>query len=305
MMTTSRIVLGLWPIAGITTVGVTAKDAWETVAQAIELGITRFDTAYSYGYEGESDRLLGQFIGEDRERYFVIGKVGQRWNAQRQRVIDGTPEQLTADAEASLRRIGTDYFDLLLLHSPDPNVPIGQSAAAIERLRRRGLCNAVGISNADVATVNAFGEVAKLNAIEAPLNWVQRDSLSTTIGDSYHRGREVYVYWTLMKGLLAGKISRDHVFAAGDSRPGYPIFQGQLRASIHDALDDVAELARETGKTVAQLSIGWAISQPEVTAALVGARRPDQVREIAAVKPLDAETVRSIDRIAARHVPPQ
>ena len=70
MMTTSRIVLGLWPVAGITTVGVTAKDARETVAQAIELGITRFDTAFSYGYEGESDRLIGSFISEDRERYF-------------------------------------------------------------------------------------------------------------------------------------------------------------------------------------------------------------------------------------------
>ncbi len=302
-MTTSRIVLGLWPVAGITTVGVTAKDARETVAQAIELGITRFDTAYSYGYEGESDRLIGPFIAEDRERYFVIGKVGQRWNAKRQRVIDGRPEQLTADAEESLRRIGTDYFDLLLLHSPDPEVPIARSAAAIEQLRRRGLCKAVGISNADRETINAFGEVAKLNAIEAPLNWVQRDGLSTTIGDSYQGGRKVYVYWTLMKGLLAGRIARDHVFAPGDSRPGYPIFQGQLRAAIHDALDEVEKLARQTARTVAQLSIGWAISQPEVTAALVGARRPDQVRELAAVKPLDEETVRTIDRIVAAHVP--
>lgn len=302
-MTTSRIVLGLWPLAGITTVGVTEKDARETVAHAIELGITRFDTAYSYGYDGESDRLIGQFIADDRERYHLIGKVGQRWNAARQRVVDGSPAQLVADAETSLQRIGTDYFDVLFLHSPDPNVPIQQSAEAIARLRQRGLCKAVGISNADGDTVHAFAKVTKLDAIQSPLNLVQRDSLATIIRDSYGQGRSVFVYWTLMKGLLAGKIGRDHVFPPGDSRPKYPIFQGALRASIHDALDQIQTLARQSGKTIAQLSIGWAISQPEVTAALVGARRPDQVREIAAAKPLDDQTVRAIDRIVAHSVP--
>ena len=117
-----QIALGLWPIAGITTVGVSAQDAEQTVTAAIDSGITTFDTAFSYGYEGESDRILGNQIKREREQYTVIGKVGQRWNSQRERIIDGSRQSLIADAETSLGRMQVEYFDLLMLHSPDPNV---------------------------------------------------------------------------------------------------------------------------------------------------------------------------------------
>ena len=93
------VILGLWPIAGITTVGVTAEDARATIRSAIECGIRWFDTAYSYGFDGESDRLLGEAIRGDRDRYGVIGKVGQRWSADRQRVVDASPATLIRDAE--------------------------------------------------------------------------------------------------------------------------------------------------------------------------------------------------------------
>ena len=73
-MSNVHIALGLWPIAGITTLGVTAKDANLTLAAAIESGITTFDTAFSYGFEGESDRLLGRNIKGQREQYTIIGK---------------------------------------------------------------------------------------------------------------------------------------------------------------------------------------------------------------------------------------
>ena len=123
-MSISKLVLGLWPIAGVTTIGVTSQDARETLATAIENGITAFDTAYSYGFDGESDRLLGEFLGTDRDRFSIMGKVGQRWDNSRQRVVDGTPKQLTLDAEESLRRIGLDRFDTLYLHAPDPEVEL-------------------------------------------------------------------------------------------------------------------------------------------------------------------------------------
>lgn len=297
-----RLVLGLWPIAGITTVGVTEQDARRTVAEAIALGIRRFDTAYSYGYDGESDRLIGTFVQQTRDQFWLMGKVGQRWNARRERIVDGTPQQLTADAEESLRRIGTDYFDILLLHSPDPKVPLADSAAALAKLLERGLCKQIGISNATPETIAAFAEMVPLSAIQCPLNLVQRDTLASMIQPAGAAGRQVYVYWTLMKGLLAGKITRDHVFAEGDSRPGYAIFQGELRASIHDALDQLQIIGQQSGMSLAQLSIGWAMSQGGVTAALVGARRPDQVRELVAAKPLDPATLAAIDAVIANTV---
>ena len=295
----SWITLGLWPLAGITTVGVTADDAESTIATAIECGITRFDTAFSYGYDGESDRLLGRFLRHGRERFHVTGKVGQRWTNDRRRVVDACPATLNADAEASLRRLGIEQFDLLMLHSPDPQVPIGQSAETLNRLRQRGLCRAIGVCNVNPQQRREFARVGDCDAIQCPLNLLQRESLEQVIPDGYRDGCEVYVYWALMKGLLAGKISRDHQFAAGDSRPGYPIFQGVARRRAHDVLDQLQRVAHESQLTIAQLSIGWVLSQPGVSGALVGARRPQQIQDTARAAPLDRELVALIDQIVA------
>ena len=294
----SPVILGLWPIAGVTTVGVTRQAARDTIATAIDCGIRAFDSAFSYGFDGESDRLIGDFIRADRDAYFLIGKVGQRWDRERRRVVDGRPETLRADAECSLRRIGIDRFDLLMLHAPDPSLPPELPAGAIAELRDRGLCDRVGICNADTAQRRDFARVAGCDAIQCPLNLMQRQSLSQTVPQAAADGCDVHVYWTLMKGLLAGRIAPDHTFPPGDSRPGYAIFQGESRRRAHEIVDGLRKIGGASGMTVAQLSIGWALSQPGVTAALVGGRRPDQIRETAAARPLPADILEKIENLA-------
>ena len=86
-------------------------------------------------------------------------------------------------------------------------------------------------------------------------------------------GIDVLVFWALMKGLLAGQISRNHRFADGDVRPTYDVFQGSMRQRIHDVLDAMREIADDAGMSIAQLSIGWTLSQRGVSSALIGARR--------------------------------
>ena len=292
------ITLGLWPIAGITTVGVTDADASATIAAAIDAGIVSFDTAFSYGYDGESDRHLGRAIGSQRDRFQVMGKVGQRWDSNQKRVADGSPDQLIADAEVSLARIGIDTFDVLYLHSPDPDVPIQKSAEAMESLRARRLCRRVGVCNVDCDQLDQFCEVANCDAVQSPLNLLQPYSLDQFVPRCQHHGAAVHVYWALMKGMLAGKITRDHQFADGDSRPGYAIFQGEARQRAHNVVDALELLGKENGMTVAQLSIGWALAQKGVTGALVGARRPDQVRELAVARPLDASLLAKVNAAA-------
>jgi len=287
----SDVVLGLWPIAGVTTIGVTSRDAEATIATAIELGITAFDTAFSYGLEGESDRYLGRAIRGDIDRFHVIGKVGQRYLADETRVVDGAPETLRADAEESLRRIGIERFGTLMLHSIDPNVEVERSAEALLAMREAGLADRIGLCNATENQRQRFDAVCSCRAIQCPLNLLQTDSLTSLIPGAAANGADVLVYWTLMKGLLAGKISPDHVFPPGDSRPNYEVFQGKPRARAHRVVRDLRKIANETNRTVADLSVSWTLSQPGVTAALVGARRPDQIREAANAAPLNPETL--------------
>ena len=129
---------------------------------------------------------------------------------------------------------------------------------------------------------------------------MQRESLIETIPDAERGGSEVHVYWTLMKGLLAGKIMPDHRFAPGDSRPGYAVYQGQPRQRAHAVIEQLQRLGQECGQSVAQLAIGWTLAQPGVTAALVGAHRPEQIRETAAARQIDPDLARRIDNIVAR-----
>jgi len=296
------IILGLWPIAGITSTGVTREQSLATIQTAIDAGIEMFDTAFSYGYDGESDRILGEVLRRDNNRnrpLAVIGKVGQRWTSDHRRVVNASPEQLIADAETSLARIGIERFDLLMLHSVDPDVDVEYSATAMERLRRRGLARRVGICNSTRHELIRFSDVALCSAIQCPLNLLQQESLDTVIKTASSFGAEAHAYWGLMKGLLAGKIDRDHVFGDGDSRPKYEIFQGEARRRAHDVVDRLASIANKHDTTVAKLAIGWVLSQPGVTAVLVGAKRPDQIVETAQSRKLDGEVLDEVNAAAS------
>lgn len=292
-----NVVLGLWPIAGVTTIGVSDADARGTIQTALDMGIHAFDTAYGYGYEGESDRFLGDAIRSRRDDCYVIGKVGQRWSDDRKRVIDCSASTLVADAEMSLSRIGIGHFDLLMLHCVDEKVSLVESARAIESLRDRGLCDRIGVCNVDVSQWQMLRESVGCDAIQCPLNMVQPDTLQTLVPACREVDCGVYVFWTLMKGLLAGKIARDHVFAEGDSRPNYPIFQGEARRQVHDLIEKLDPLSKSYGMTMSQLAIGWTLSQPGVTGALVGARRPDQIAEFAAVTSLESELLAAVQAV--------
>jgi aryl-alcohol dehydrogenase-like predicted oxidoreductase len=114
-------------------------------------------------------------------------------------------------------------------------------------------------------------------------------------------GVAVLVYWPLMKGLLAGKLTRDQVFEPKDSRRKYPMFIGEERRKNHDLVDRLTEIARSAGHTMIELAIRWILEQPGITAALCGAKRPDQIRESAGGSDwnLTAEQLDAIERALA------
>lgn len=300
----SPVILGLWPIAGVTSVGVSDELSRQTIAAAIDAGITTFDTAFSYGYDGQSDRLLGEMLEGRREACVVIGKVGQRWTTDRQRVVDASPATLVADAEVSLKRIGTDRFDWLMLHSVDPQVDVRRSIDALEGLRRRGLADRIGVCNVGYEKLLQCAEAGPISAVQWPLNLLQRDVLDRRVEWCREHGVQVHTYWALMKGLLAGRIDRQHVFAEGDSRPGYEIYQGAARERAHQVIDRLTQIGAGQGLSVAQLAIGWVLSQPGITSVLVGAKRPEQIEETARARPLPPMLVAEIDAIVRQAFQP-
>jgi aryl-alcohol dehydrogenase-like predicted oxidoreductase len=298
----SVVSLGCWPIAGMTSLDVNEADSLATLEAALDCGINSFDTAYCYGRDGESERLIARALAGRRERAVIATKAGIQWGPDGKQQRDGRPETLQAHCEISLRRLNTDYVDLFYLHAPDPQVPVAESAGAIAELIREGKVRAAGASNCTVAQLEAFAAACPLAAVQPCYNMLQREIEADVLPWCGARGVAVFPYWPLLKGLLAGKLARDHVFAPGDGRAKYPMFQGEEWQRNQDLIDELRSIAGRLGKTVAQLVLRWTLSQPGITSVLCGAKRAAQVRENAGAGgwELAAEEVEAIEAALRR-----
>jgi aryl-alcohol dehydrogenase-like predicted oxidoreductase len=278
----SPLALGCWPIAGMTSLGVTEAESLATIRTCFDLGVNFLDTAYCYGTAGESEQLIRRAIGARRDQVVIATKGGIEWDAERKQRKDARPATLRRQCEESLERLGTDHVDLLYLHAPDPQTPIRESAAELRRLLEEGKTRAVGASNVSVAQCREFAEVCPLAAVQPHYNMLQREIETDLLPWCDRENVAVCVYWPLLKGLLAGKLPREHVFQSGDGRAKYPMFQGAEWQKNQDLLDDLRPIAAEAGVPLSALVLAWTIRRPGITAALVGAKRPDQLRENAA-----------------------
>jgi aryl-alcohol dehydrogenase-like predicted oxidoreductase len=275
----SAVALGCWPIAGMTSAGVNDRDSLATLEACFELGINFLDTAYCYGADGESERLIGQALAGRRDQMVIATKGGIHWLPGRKQMLDARPATLVSECEESLRRLGTDHVDLLYLHAPDPQTPLAESAGALAELCRQGKTRAVGVSNMSLQQLREFAGECRITAFQPPYNMLDRGIEQDTLPWCRASGVAVVSYWPLVKGLLAGRLARDHVFPASDSRHKYPMFQGDEYQRNLDLVDQLRPIADECGRSVAQLVINWTIHQPGITSALCGAKRPDQIRE--------------------------
>ncbi|MFM7845505.1 MAG: aldo/keto reductase, partial [Planctomycetota bacterium] len=145
-----------------------------------------------------------------------------------------------------------------------------------------GLTQAVGVSNFNVEQLEAFHRICPIASVQPPYNMLQRQIEQDVLPWCLQNGVSLAVYWPLMKGLLAGKLPRDYVFAPGDGRAKYPMFHGEEWQRNQDFLDELRVIASELGRSVADVVVNWTIHQPGITVALCGAKRPDQIRESAA-----------------------
>ena len=296
----SRIGFGCWPLAGISTLGVNQSDSVATVRSAIEEGINLFDTAYSYGYEGEAASVLQTVLPDTRDSLFLCSKVGQHFDSQRQRAVDGRPETLLRHCKQELQRLNVATLDLLYLHQPDPEVPITESASAIADMVERGYARYAGVSNVNLPQLEEFCRYCPTQFVQLPFNMLQRASAQELGSYCCENAIHVVSYWALMKGVLAGRFERDHVFDPSDRRLQYDIYQGEKWQCCQDLLDRLREFAKQNSCTVAQLVLAWTVAQEPISCALVGAKRPYQIQETAAAiqLTLSEQLAREIDKAA-------
>ena len=298
------VAMGCWPITGITSVDVNESRSLDTLEAALEAGINFFDTAYCYGYEGQSEKMIAGALGHKRDEIVIATKGGIHWKNRVQQK-DARPETLLRQCDESLQRLQTDRVELYYLHAPDPNVPVSESAGAFKDLLDAGKILSVGVSNFNVDQLQEFADACPIAAFQPHYNMLQREIEAAELPWCIANNVSVMVYWPLMKGLLAGKLPRDHVFDPKDGRKKYPMFHGREWEKNQDFLDQLRPIAEEAGQTLAQLVINWTVQRTGITSALCGAKRPEQIRDNAAAvsRELTVAQISQIDQAIAGRGP--
>jgi aryl-alcohol dehydrogenase-like predicted oxidoreductase len=304
-MTMPRVGLGTWAIGGWMWGGSDEAESIRTIHAALDLGITLIDTAPVYGF-GRAEEIVGKALAQDgrRSRAVIATKVGLDWKDGRP-FRNSRPARIVDEAEDSLRRLRTDVIDLYQVHWPDPMVPLDDTAEAMARLYRAGKINAIGVSNFSPAEMDLMRTAAPLHTAQPPYNLFERAAEAEVLPYCVANGITTLTYGSLCRGLLAGRMRPDTVFADDDLRCHDPKFQAPRYPQYLAAVDALDRLAQERfGKRVIHLALRWALDRPGVGVALWGARRPDQLAPVADMMGwrIDADTMREIDTILVRTI---
>ena len=304
--TVSRIAFGNWS-AGGDWGGVDRAAAINAMREALDLGITLFDTARAYGF-GAAEELLGEALGPEiksaRESLFIATKGGLRNNGGVP-VRDSSPNALRRDLELSLRSLGTEYVDLYQVHWPDPATPIAETAQTLDEFVRVGKARYVGVSNYDARQMTAFQQVRPIDTLQPPYHLFRRDIEQSILPFAQEHGIGVLVYGPMAHGLLSGRMTETTTFAPDDWRSKNEMFAGDAFRRNLDIVRRLEALASERGMTVAQLAIAWTLANPAVDVAIVGARNPDQIRQTApaAEIQLSPQDLARIEQIVRDEIP--
>ena len=274
----SAIGMGCWPMAGVGWTGIDDVQSLAALETAIDQGITLIDTAYMYGREGESERLVGRAIAGKRDRIVLATKCGLHWKGDLM-IHDSSRNQILKEYDESLRRLDTDYVDLYQVHAHDEKTPIRETAETLAELLEQGKIRAIGVSNYDAEQMAEFARYAPIHTNQPPYNIIMRDIEDSVLPHCRTHNIGVITYWPLYRGLLTGKYGRGHRFPEGDSRNDNAHFQGDDLNRTLDMLDRIRPIADEWGKSLAQVIINWTTNQPGITTALCGATRPEHVAQ--------------------------
>ncbi|MCX5072063.1 aldo/keto reductase [Streptomyces sp. NBC_00513] len=282
-----------------------ARATRAVVDAALDAGITLLDTADIYGGRGGSESHLGQALKGRRDQVVLATKFGYDGVDMGYGPAAGSRggrAYIRRAVEESLRRLETDHIDLYQLHSPDPDVPIAETLAALTELVTEGKVRYIGHSNLSgwqlTEAAHVAREIGAAPFVSAQNEWslLQRSAERELVPAALHHGVGVLPYFPLANGLLTGKIRRGAPVPPGSRLEGR---DGYLTDERLDTVEALAGLAEKYDRTVLELAIGWLSAQPGCASVIAGATSAEQVRANAAVadRPLEAALLAEIDAI--------
>ena len=284
-----------------------AKDKEEMISlirAAVERGVTFFDTAEVYG-PFTNEELVGEALATMREQMVIATKFGFNIdsNAQHQQPpLNSRPEHIKEVADASLRRLKTDYIDLFYQHRVDPNVPIEDVAGAVKDLIDEGKVRHFGLSEAGVEVIRRAHAVQPVTALQSEYSLWWREPEEEIFPVVEELGIGFVPFSPLGKGFLTGKIDQNTEFDSTDFRNTVPRFSPDARKANQALVDLIGEFAAQKKTTPAQIALAWVLAQKPWIVPIPGTTKLQRLEENlgAADVELTAADFREIESITSR-----
>jgi aryl-alcohol dehydrogenase-like predicted oxidoreductase len=299
-LTVPRVALGCGNFGGVGSApelfgqGLGEGEAFALMDAAWEQGIDHFDTADAYG-GGRSERMIGSWMQTRGVRPTITTKTYNPMAAGADHGL--APDRIVRQLDSSLDRLDLDYVDLYLAHEFDPAVPIGETMAAFEDLRKAGRIGAYGVSNFDAAQLEAALAAGAPSAIQNEHSLLARADEDSVLPLCEREQVAYLVFSPLAGGWLTGKYRRGEAFPAGSRMTQRPEpYAPFVSDATFDRLDAFERVARDRETSMAGLALAWLLADERVTQIVVGPGRPEHLAPVreALEQPLTAAERESV-----------
>ncbi|UCC97713.1 MAG: aldo/keto reductase [Phycisphaerales bacterium] len=297
--------LGTWAMGGPWEYGWGPQDDGEAIAAiraGLETGINWIDTAPAYGL-GHSEELVREALKQRSDKPVIATKCGILWNEKKEKLTCLKRQSIRAECHASLERLGVEVIDLYQIHWPDPDEDLEEGWEEMAKLCREGKVRYLGASNFTVDQIRRVQKIHPVASLQPPYSMVHREVEDELLDYCAQNNIGVVAYSPMQRGLLTGKFSAERLGALplDDHRRRNPDFHEPQFSATLELVEGLKAIAQRHGKTCAQLALSWVLRRPEVTAAIAGARRPEQILETAPAADweLSQEDIDQIEQLLA------
>jgi len=300
----SALGLGCMPMisgGNITYGAANRTESISTIHEAIDLGITFFDTAEMYG-PFTNEELVGAAIKGKRKGLVIATKFAMRWNGDQMAGLDGSPANARRACEGSLQRLGIETIDLFYQHRVDPKVPIEETVGGMAQLVKEGKVRHIGLSEAGAETLKRAAQVHPIAALQTEYSIWERDVEEEILPTCRELNIGFVPYSPLGRGFLAGGIRSLDDLAADDWRRNDPRYSAENLPKNLAIVDAITKVAQRHGVSNAQIALAWLLAQGANIVPIPGVKRRETMRDSAAapdVKLSDAD-VATLDAAAPK-----
>jgi aryl-alcohol dehydrogenase-like predicted oxidoreductase len=257
-------------------------DSIAAIREALDLGINWIDTAAVYGL-GHSEEVVAKALEGVKDRPFVFTKCARVWDANRQIGKSLKAANIRRECEDSLRRLKVERIDLYQVHWPEPEEDIEEGWQAMVKLKEEGKVRWIGVSNFSAEQMEQVSKYGPITSLQPPYSMIRPEVEESILPYCLANNIGVIAYSPMASGLLTGAMTRERIASlpADDWRKEKnKHYQEPLLSRNLRLVDLLKSIGSRHGKTAGEVAIAWVLRLPAVTGAIVGARRPGQLKEL-------------------------